>query len=1040
MEVPIEFESTTQPTTSTSTILVATNSINDTESIVMDLLPSSASQPESETNEHIIIDTAVTDPTSIQVKDSAEIATISNTIEIPPALMLDYGETLTFTGEYMESDDGQIIATFQNERGEKTQIIVQRSNVPIENSTAELLIAANDNVHQLETINTLNVAIDPTFTELPSNSHSEAIVVIDQNQFPIDNVPKQDVVPTTSVVVPEVKSIVEEVSKSTTVKENIETKIENESILTPTKATTESILIGDKIENVEGEKIPESSSKATIIVNNDKDLKSIDNNKISAHTLALSPSPTKTATILKSEPQINKKATISVNKSKKLTNESLLRHTTFNQTNQLSKSLKTYSRSNIVWLNIPENKEQTKTTEETKLTTTIEISSDNPDDNGSSKMWYPRTIKTKELPTLPSTAKLNQIQTSSKIGGEIVNKNIINNKISDKVKITMNNDGKGIISVNFTNKAAIKSGSIDFQQNANKDSVTNDDNQEPMKTQTRSMRPHNDLRSTNQKQKQQQDQSSSTPLQQPKKRVSYRNLPSPVNNLSKDVDVPPIDDTQKSIQDNKSTKSIPTTPRAPITEVPKNVVNFKRKDRRSSQDYCDYQIGEKHLKISIRMQPECRDEPLSNALACDICDYKTQIVAAFQSHKNWCANFRSHPKHSILSPSKTVQNSTSTIKNNNEESIKPSASSSSQNGGSGRLLRKRKAPEIDDINEKNKLEEKIENNDHNGIDPIDENDHTSMNHDQSDDVKNVNNGETEQEEENVEEEEEEDEEDEEDEEVKKLDGFSIKDIVWVEVKRRSGLWPALIIDISMNDRKLVLRAIDYSGKNTSFKMTTKSVVSHDRSVVNKFLKNHPNESRTVQKVEQYLRKRALEDEINPMEFFFESNTMINSMAKPNETSQTSSGINKNTSISIDGTLIYQFIKDGSVDSFLRSIHQGKVQNSRHKKFFEKQQHEQIETNVTGEEGQHHFGPIKDEDQQYELFIHLSKLYEDCLNKNKQDKSDEMIGRYIYSVWIPEAIIKAISKKYQVDLKKAGQLFDEECFASMQNSYRNSIVD
>ncbi|OTF81751.1 hypothetical protein BLA29_012533, partial [Euroglyphus maynei] len=169
----------------------------------------------------------------------------------------------------------------------------------------------------------------------------------------------------------------------------------------------------------------------------------------------------------------------------------------------------------------------------------------------------------------------------------------------------MNNDSKGMLSVN-SNKTDIKSGSIELANNVDK-------KEEPRKTQTRSLKSK-----TNQKE------------EQPKKVVSFRNLPSPVNN--KDVD----ENTQKSIQDTKSNKSISTTPTgSSITEIPNNIANFKRKDRRSTQDYCDYQIGNKQLKIFIRIQPDCRDEPQSNALVCDSCDYRTQIVDAFHLHKNW---------------------------------------------------------------------------------------------------------------------------------------------------------------------------------------------------------------------------------------------------------------------------------------------------------------------------------------------------------------------------------------------------------------------
>ncbi|OTF73027.1 hypothetical protein BLA29_011052, partial [Euroglyphus maynei] len=216
--------------------------------------------------------------------------------------MLDYGETITFTGEYMQGDDGQIIATFQNEKGEKTEVIVQRSTVPAD--TAELLITGNDN---LEEINTLNVAIDQTTaTEIPANNHEDQSIVVDQHQIPIDNVQKQD---DSTVVVPEVKSIVEENLAS----------IVNEKKMDATESTLVSKVVENKVENECKEKMPVSPLKTNTkpIEHNEKDLKTIVNNnnndKVSTHSPTIKP-----ATILKSEPKkTNTKWSNLSNKSKK---------------------------------------------------------------------------------------------------------------------------------------------------------------------------------------------------------------------------------------------------------------------------------------------------------------------------------------------------------------------------------------------------------------------------------------------------------------------------------------------------------------------------------------------------------------------------------------------------------------------------------------------------------------------------------------------------------------------------------------------------
>uniref|UniRef100_A0A6P6Y2W3 Uncharacterized protein LOC113792930 n=1 Tax=Dermatophagoides pteronyssinus TaxID=6956 RepID=A0A6P6Y2W3_DERPT len=307
--------------------------------MIMDILPATVTeqqQPESLPNEQIIIDTIVTDnnnqvdqsSSSSSIKDLA-VEQLSNTIEIPPAIMLDYGETLTFTGEYMESDDGQIIATFQNENGEKTEVIVQRTNVPIENTANELLIQSNDQQQQLETINTLNVVLDQqqqqssttAITEqLPLNNHSETIVVIDQN--PIDNIAKQQPIDfqqasISLVAVPtsEIKSIVEQEEETKKSQENHEREMkkdsnQNEQQITISTAkvpttTTTAELVSKISEDKSADLFGKLKSTTTTIENNGKqDLKNIinnqNNNKIAAFQLSSSSqsiNPIKSSTI-----------------------------------------------------------------------------------------------------------------------------------------------------------------------------------------------------------------------------------------------------------------------------------------------------------------------------------------------------------------------------------------------------------------------------------------------------------------------------------------------------------------------------------------------------------------------------------------------------------------------------------------------------------------------------------------------------------------------------------------------------------------------
>lgn len=159
--------------------------------------------------------------------------------------------------------------------------------------------------------------------------------------------------------------------------------------------------------------------------------------------------------------------------------------------------------------------------------------------------------------------------------------------------------------------------------------------------------------------------------------------------------------------------------------------------------------------------------------------------------------------------------------------------------------------------------------------------------------------------------------------------------------------------------------------------------------------------KAVQKVEDYLRKRCLGTNVNAVKFFnfveffeMDGNTteeVVDSKTQGEEEQNQSSTTKSNISFQTESSKLLKFIKDSKVETHLIGIYKGTIESDRHNKFLIEENKEiKSDLEKTG------FGPIKDEDQQDELFRYCSRLFKKHFESEKID-----IVSYIYSVWVPE---------------------------------------
>ncbi|RWS30648.1 hypothetical protein B4U80_00179 [Leptotrombidium deliense] len=301
--------------------------------------------------------------------------------------------------------------------------------------------------------------------------------------------------------------------------------------------------------------------------------------------------------------------------------------------------------------------------------------------------------------------------------------------------------------------------------------------------------------------------------------------------------------------------------------------------------------------------------------------------------------------------------------------------------------------------------------------------------------------------------------------VKKCFGFEEKEIVWADFE---GVhWPALVVKVHDKDKEVTVKLIDSSIARKwlvilypichlvvfcySVKMSVDKVKPFDNAEVNKRLLSEGKAIhgdgvvKAVQKAEDYSRKRCLGDENGAAKLFedlneyreplsdeerldderLDENVVENSNGKQNNTvvveSDDSSDLRDLIENSaqwkerrrISNSKLLQCIKDGKIENHLLGVYRETIPSDRHIKF---------KTGSDAEKSQlKHvpwFGPIDDEDQQEEIYDYCSQLFK---GNFKPDGSFDTVA-YLFEVWVPEAIVKAISRIRRIELSDAEAIF------------------
>ncbi|RWS02985.1 uncharacterized protein B4U79_10460 [Dinothrombium tinctorium] len=210
--------------------------------------------------------------------------------------------------------------------------------------------------------------------------------------------------------------------------------------------------------------------------------------------------------------------------------------------------------------------------------------------------------------------------------------------------------------------------------------------------------------------------------------------------------------------------------------------------------------------------------------------------------------------------------------------------------------------------------------------------------------------------------------------------------------------------------------------------------------------------KAVQKAEDYSRKRCLGDEIGAAKLFedlneyqplsdeerldderLEDNSIENCVEnsgkdKSDALLRMSPAVESEDSITysdsenlaqwkerrrISNSKLLQCIKDGKIENHLLGVYRETIPSERHTKFksgsdADKSQLKDVPW----------FGPIDDEDQQEEIYDYCSQLFK---SNFKPDGSFDTVA-YLFEVWVPEAIVKAISRIRRIELKDAEAIF------------------
>ncbi|XP_067131259.1 putative leucine-rich repeat-containing protein DDB_G0290503 [Centruroides vittatus] len=304
---------------------------------------------------------------------------------------------------------------------------------------------------------------------------------------------------------------------------------------------------------------------------------------------------------------------------------------------------------------------------------------------------------------------------------------------------------------------------------------------------------------------------------------------------------------------------------------------------------------------------------------------------------------------------------------------------------------------------------------------------------------------------------------------KKKFGFTDDDVVWVEWKNLH--WPALVRKIYMKQKKASIMFIDSpSSKKPGIRVPIKKISTFDNAERNKkFLSagrvtSHADTLvKAVQKAEDFLRKRCLGVNITAAQFFGNLDDIPDyisdvgsstgtpsepdSSARERHLSEVSSSRSISPALRLtqeeqakdteslpgesnegsdpealarrkerrkhQNAKLLQCIKAGKIETHLLGVYRSTIPSERHKLFH---------SNVASERNKlkhvSWFGPIDDEEQQEEIYDYCLQLFKSsCEYKDTFD-----VVAYMFEVWVPEAIVRAIARVRRVKMNQAENIF------------------
>ncbi|GFU14124.1 uncharacterized protein NPIL_480191, partial [Nephila pilipes] len=270
---------------------------------------------------------------------------------------------------------------------------------------------------------------------------------------------------------------------------------------------------------------------------------------------------------------------------------------------------------------------------------------------------------------------------------------------------------------------------------------------------------------------------------------------------------------------------------------------------------------------------------------------------------------------------------------------------------------------------------------------------------------------------------------------KKKYGFADKDVIWAKVKHR--FWPAIIW--KLDDIETIIYLIDHPSKYVGLHLRTDTLKGQCRSFNdakwNKKLledaaryKDNDKFVKAVQKCDSYTRKNFLyEIEIDAFDFFSFPKDRILFMPEDvrNEVDEPLVPLDPQQMEELemdeldeefeDIKEIMSCILDGYCDDHLVSIYQKEVSSERNEMYFSK------DNGCSSKlKDMSWFSPFRrDSTMQIKLFDYFFDVF-----KSRIGDQDDM-ATYIYEVWIPEALIKAISIVRNLDMEEAEFVFSKQ---------------